>query len=153
MLAATMNAMLTWWGVSIAILNHQTLGNSIVARDTLLSVVPVFVAVMVWLIRVLIIGTISVAGDRLFSQAERRQPSSRNFRQTSTRRSTTTNRSQNRRQTNNLPRGVTRGVATSSYRPAPKPEPSYEPDYASNEPTYSPVSFSHNRNNNRQTRF
>ena len=153
MLAATMNAMLTWWGVSIAILNHQTLGNSIVARDTLLSIVPVFVAVMVWLIRVLIIGTISVAGDRLFSQAERRTSSSRNFRQNSTRRSTTTNRTQNRRQTNNLPRGVTRGVATSSYRPAPKPEPSYEPDYASSEPTYSPVSFSHNRNNNRQTRF
>jgi hypothetical protein len=35
--------------------------------EGLTQVVPVFVAVMVWLIRVLIIGTFSVAGDRLFS--------------------------------------------------------------------------------------
>ncbi len=70
LLAATMNAMLTWWGVSLAILNHQTLGNVVIQRETLLRAVPIFVAVMVWLIRVLIIGTFSVAGDRLFSQAE-----------------------------------------------------------------------------------
>src|SRR3972149_3573357 len=72
MLAATMNAMLTWWGVSIAILNHQSQGNAVVSNEMLLKVVPIFVAVMVWLIRVLIIGTFSVAGDRLFSQADRR---------------------------------------------------------------------------------
>ena len=66
MLAAVMNAMLTWWGVSIAILNHETLGNAVVERATLLRVVPIFVAVLVWLIRVLIIGTFSVAGECLF---------------------------------------------------------------------------------------
>ena len=65
LLAATMNAMLTWWGVSIAIINHGTLGNGIVGRETLLQVVPAFVAVMVWLIRVLIIGTL-ISGGRLF---------------------------------------------------------------------------------------
>ena len=69
-LAATMNAMLTWWGVSVAILNHETLGNELIERGMLLRIVPVFIAVMVWLIRVLIIGTISQAGERLFSQAE-----------------------------------------------------------------------------------
>ncbi len=69
-LAATMNATLTWWGVSIALLNRQALGNEIMGRDQLLTVVPVFVAVLVWLIRILIIGTFSMAGDRLFSQAE-----------------------------------------------------------------------------------
>jgi hypothetical protein len=68
LLAASMNAMLTWWGVSLAILGHQTLGNAVVGRTTLLQVVPVFVALMVWLIRVLIIGTFSVAGENLFSQ-------------------------------------------------------------------------------------
>ncbi|MDH5607216.1 MAG: hypothetical protein OEY93_10030 [Anaerolineae bacterium] len=68
MLAATMNAMLTWWGVTIAILSHNTLGNEVISRATLIQVVPVFVALMVWLIRVLIIGTFSVAGERLFSQ-------------------------------------------------------------------------------------
>ena len=77
LLAAAMNAMLTWWGVSIAILNHETLGNSVVSRETLLRVVPIFVAVLVWLIRVLIIGTFSVAGDRLFSQADRVSGSTR----------------------------------------------------------------------------
>ena len=67
LLAATMNAMLTWWGVSIAILNHQPLGNAVVEHATLLRVVPIFVAILVWLIRVLIIGTFSSAGKRLFS--------------------------------------------------------------------------------------
>jgi len=77
LLAATMNAMLTWWGVSIAILEHQSLGNAVVDRQTLLRVVPIFVAVLVWLIRVLIIGSFSVAGQRLFSQAEIPSPSQR----------------------------------------------------------------------------
>jgi hypothetical protein len=67
LLAATMNAMLTWWGVSLAVLDHQTLGNEVVSRETMLRAVPIFVAVLVWLIRVLIIGTFSVAGDRLFN--------------------------------------------------------------------------------------
>jgi hypothetical protein len=65
-----MNAMLTWWGVALAIVNHQSQGTSIIASDTLVEVVPVFVAVMVWIIRVLIIGTFSLAGNRLFSQAD-----------------------------------------------------------------------------------
>jgi len=70
LLAATMNAMLTWWGVSLAIANHSTLGNAVVERQTLLHVVPVFVAVLVWLIRVLIIGTYSTAGTRLLTQSD-----------------------------------------------------------------------------------
>jgi len=38
MLAATMNAMLTWWGVSIAILNHQSQGGAVVSNEMLLKV-------------------------------------------------------------------------------------------------------------------
>lgn len=68
LLAAAMNASLTWWGVSIAIVNHSSLGSAVVSSTTLTKVVPIFVAVMVWLIRVLIIGSFSMAGDRLFSQ-------------------------------------------------------------------------------------
>ncbi len=67
LLAATMNAMLTWWGVSIAIINHGTLGNGLIGRETLLQVVPAFVAVMVWLIRVLIIGTLITASGHIFT--------------------------------------------------------------------------------------
>ena len=70
LIAATMNALLTWWGVSIAIVNHETLGNAVIARQTLLKVVPIFVAVMVWLLRVLIIGLFSVAGEKYFGQEQ-----------------------------------------------------------------------------------
>jgi hypothetical protein len=73
LLAAAFNALLTWWGVSVAIVNHSSqAGGVVVTNATLTKVVPVFVAVMVWLIRVLIIGTFSVAGERLFSQADGR---------------------------------------------------------------------------------
>lgn len=70
LLAATMNAILTWWGVSIAILSNTSLGNAVIPRETMLKVVPIFVAVMIWLIRILIIGTFSVAGERLFTQGD-----------------------------------------------------------------------------------
>ena len=68
-LAATMNATLTWWGVSLAVLEHETAGNAIIARETMLRAAPVFVAILVWLIRVLIIGTFSVAGDHILDVA------------------------------------------------------------------------------------
>jgi hypothetical protein len=71
LLAAAMNAALTWWGVSVAIVNHSSLAGGVVMTNTTLTkVVPVFVAIMVWLIRVLIIGSFSIAGERLFSQAD-----------------------------------------------------------------------------------
>lgn len=76
LLAAAMNAMLTWWGVSVAILNHTAAGSVLLGQTTMVKAVPVFVAVMVWLIRVLIIGTISVAGENLFTLAEHRPRSS-----------------------------------------------------------------------------
>jgi hypothetical protein len=76
LLAAAMNATLTWWGVSVAITGHTALGTAIIGRETLNRAVPVFVAVMVWLIRLLIIGTISMAGERLFSMPDAR-PSNR----------------------------------------------------------------------------
>jgi hypothetical protein len=67
LLAAGFNATLTWWGVSVAIARQANTSTSLLASEGLTQVVPVFVAAMVWLIRVLIIGTFSVAGDRLFS--------------------------------------------------------------------------------------
>jgi hypothetical protein len=142
MLAALMNAILTWWGVSIAILNHQSLGNAVIQRDTLLKVVPVFVAIMVWLIRVLIIGTISVAGDRLFSQAH----------VSSSKRRSSSRRSSNRRSRSSS----RRAVRASSFQPAPKTSQRSDNERTSREPTYHPISFGNGSNNNqnrRQTRF
>jgi hypothetical protein len=37
------------------------LGNEIVARETLLSSAPVFVAALIWLLRVLLIGSFTIA--------------------------------------------------------------------------------------------
>jgi hypothetical protein len=65
LLAATMNAILTWWGVSMAITNHPIASSAVLPPQTLLTIVPIFVAIMIWLIRILIIGSLSVRGDRL----------------------------------------------------------------------------------------
>jgi len=131
LLAATMNATLTWWGVSIAILNHQTLGNAVVGRETLIRVVPVFVAVMVWLIRILIIGTFSVAGERMFSQSDRRSRSNASRSMASPRSNSV------------LPaRTLSQPGAAPSFRPAAKPVQRTEPSYARSEPSYHPISVS-----------
>ncbi len=73
LLAAAMNAVLTWWGVSMAIANHSIVSSAVIDQKTLTSVVPVFVALMVWVIRILIIGSLSVASDRLFGGSQRTQ--------------------------------------------------------------------------------
>lgn len=65
-LGASMNAVMTWWAVSNALLDRP-LGNEVVTREQLLTVVPIFVACLVWLTRILIIGTFGVAGERLFT--------------------------------------------------------------------------------------
>ena len=72
LLAATMNAMLTWWGVSMAIVNHSVQSAAVVSAGTLTRVAPVFVAVMVWVIRILIIGSLSMAGERMAVGQSRR---------------------------------------------------------------------------------
>ena len=116
-LAAAMNATLTWWGVSVAINNHTAQGAAIIGRETMSNVVPVFVAVMVWLIRILIIGTFSMAGERLFSMdaaRANRQPAAGRY---------------------EAPRPA---LNNSTPRPMPRPEPSVAVRTRS-EPSYHPV--------------
>lgn len=64
LLGATMNALMTWWAISLTLLNHQ-FGNEVLSRAQLLQIVPIFVAVLVWLTRILFIGGITLAGDHL----------------------------------------------------------------------------------------
>lgn len=59
-LAATMNAVLTWWGVAISIANHSMKSSSIIDTSTINQIVPIFVAIMVWLTRILLIGSFSL---------------------------------------------------------------------------------------------
>lgn len=84
-LAATMNASLTWWGVSMAIANHAVASTAIVKAETIIKIIPIFVAILVWVIRVLIIGTLSVTSEKLLNQRSRpaRTRNSQNNLQTS----------------------------------------------------------------------
>lgn len=68
LLGATMNAVMTWWAVNLTLLNHE-LGNEVLSRAQLLRFVPLFVAVLVWLTRILFIGAFSMAGEHLFDGA------------------------------------------------------------------------------------
>jgi hypothetical protein len=138
LLAATMNAMLTWWGVAIAILSHTSLGGSVIPPETMIEVVPIFVAIMVWVIRVLIIGSFSVAGNRLFSQSE--QPRSVRSNSHPAQASVLT-------PTHGLPQQI------SSFHPSPKSDPkSAGSGYSRSEPTYHPVSMSSSNQNSTQAR-
>jgi hypothetical protein len=116
-LAAGMNASLTWWGVSVAIATHTSQGSSVIGNSTLQTAVPIFVAVMVWVIRILIIGTFSVAGERLFTQDR-----TRSYRAPQTNVSQP-QRTNNYRPTQTVSTPVNRPVLApaSSFRPSPKP--------------------------------
>jgi hypothetical protein len=131
LLAAGFNASLTWWGVSVAIVNHTSAAaGAVVSSATLTKVIPIFVAVMVWLIRVLIIGTFSLAGDRLFSTAG--GYASRPY-QPSTPSSTSSLR-----------------PASSIGRPAPKPMGQASMSSTKPEPTYHSLGFDTHNNQREQ---
>jgi hypothetical protein len=132
-LAAGFNATLTWWGVSVAIMNHNAVGGALLGQATMVKAVPILVAFMVWMIRILIIGTFSVAGERLFTMANTYQRQS--YRNEHSMRPTYQPR------TSSLP------TATASYpRPAPKPAPTYTNRPISPEPTYHPVGMGASEN-------
>jgi hypothetical protein len=164
LLAAMFNATLTWWGIAVAIVNHQNLdGGQIISNHTMTTVVPVFLAAMVLLIRVLLIGTFSLAGDRLFSTAEKYQPQYnqhtqrpipaaqpyQKVEQSQPRPRPTYNQPINQpvlRPASSLPRPANSysgsGTNMNNYRPAPKPAPTAtQSSFVKNEPTYHPVSY------------
>jgi hypothetical protein len=119
-LAAAFNASLTWWGVSVAILEHNAIGGILLGPQTMTKIVPIGVAAMVLLIRVLLINTISIAGDRLFSMSDSRASSYK-----------PSYRTQNETY-RTLPNAYT-------PRPAPKPQPAASSRPLYQEPTYHPV--------------
>ena len=150
LLAAAFNAMLTWWGVSVAIQNHSAVGGALLGQATMVKVVPIFVACMVWLIRVLLIGTFSVAGERLFTLADIYDRNAKYRNQTAY--------SAPQRAPQPAPRQEVNPPAVNYPRPAPKPQPRpVAPAYGANrpEPTYHPVgmtAMSHNENNSPSVR-
>src|SRR5512133_2456613 len=118
-LAASFNASLTWWGVSIAILNHNAIGGVLLGQTAMTKIVPIFVAAMVLLIRVLLINTFSIAGERMFSMSDQRTSQYR-----------PAYRSENESY---------RTPPPAFPRPAPKPTPAAASRPLYQEPTYHPV--------------
>jgi hypothetical protein len=125
-LAASFNAILTWWGISVAMLQQNAAGGVLLGATTMTKVVPIFVAAMVLLIRVLLINTFSIAGERIFSMAENRAP-----------------RYQYQSQPAYRPNTESLRTPSESFpRPAPKPTPAAASRPLYNEPTYHPVGMS-----------
>lgn len=65
LLGATMNAMMTWYAVALTLANRPSVQMEVMSRDQLQLIVPIFVAILVWLTRILFIGSLSVAGEQL----------------------------------------------------------------------------------------
>ena len=120
-LAAAMNASLTWWGVSVAIASHVSQGASVINSQTIQTIVPIFVAVMVWVIRILIIGTFSMAGERMFGQTDTR--ARRNIPQTTQTLAPRTEYQNQRPTTVTTPVYSAKPAAnqTTSFKPQPRP--------------------------------
>ncbi|NWG05102.1 MAG: hypothetical protein HXY35_00295 [Chloroflexi bacterium] len=131
-LAAAFNATLTWWGVSVAILKHNAEGGVLLGQENMTKLVPIFVAGMVLLIRVLLINTFSIAGERLFSLADERQTQYQN-------------------KPSYRPNESPRSPNTALPRPAPKPNPVNISQPAYSEPTYHPIGMSAQERNDTNT--
>ncbi len=71
-LAATMNAILTWWGVSMSIVNHSVVSSTFIDSQTIHLVVPIFVSIMVWVTRILLIGSLTLSDQRSVSKKSTR---------------------------------------------------------------------------------
>jgi hypothetical protein len=60
LMAGMMNALMTWWSVSETLLAQPNLGNELLTRQTMITYIPIFVAGAVWMIRILLIGAVTL---------------------------------------------------------------------------------------------
>jgi len=151
-LAAAFNAILTWWGVSVAIVSHASAsGGAVVSTATMTKIVPIFVAAMILLIRVLIIGTFSLAGDRLFTTDAARRSYNNAPRPVQEQSYRPTQSQPMIRPASTLNRPVQSQSAQSSqnnsatFRPAPKTNNPQQSSFVRQEPTYHNI---HGQNQN-----
>lgn len=62
LLGATMNAVLTWHAVVVVLGDHDA-GTALLTQAQLLRTVPIFVAALVWLTRILLIAALSISAE------------------------------------------------------------------------------------------
>jgi hypothetical protein len=121
----------------------------VVSTATMTKIVPIFVAAMILLVRVMIIGTFSLAGDRLFTTAERRSYSYNNPRpaQEQTYRPVQSQPIIRPASTLSRPAQSAQGNP-STFRPAPKTNTPQQTSFSRQEPTYHNI---HGQNNTERT--
>lgn len=64
LLGAMMHALLAWWAVSLILVDGGDGG--IVDLSRLIPILPVFIALLVWLMRILFVGAFALLGGHLF---------------------------------------------------------------------------------------
>lgn len=68
-IGASMNAVMTWYAVALAIANRPV-GVGEISQADMQFYAPIFVAILVWLTRILFIGSLSVAADQMNSRPQ-----------------------------------------------------------------------------------
>ena len=133
-LAATMNAILTWWGVVMAMQTHSVLSADVVEGTFITQTVPIFIALIVWVIRVLLIGTLTKKSNEILQESQKlpqKPMSRREFRQAQSRAA-----HPKVDKSRSIPAGFTNVSAKKQEKnkAAYKPEPTYVP--MQDEPLY-----------------
>jgi hypothetical protein len=63
LLTSAINAFMTWFYVLMGVRGIQ--GVPLFSRDQIIQVIPVIIAVFVWLVRILIVGAVAMAGEQV----------------------------------------------------------------------------------------
>lgn len=124
-LAATMNAILTWWGVVMATQTHPVLSAGVVDAVFVTKTVPIFIALLVWVIRILLIGTLSRKSESLLEEGggEKQPLSRREIRQAQSRAA----HAQRGAARSSVPAGFSASKTSKSDPKRFRPEPAYIP--------------------------
>ncbi len=126
-LAATMNAILTWWGVVLAVQSHPVVSAGVLNEGFVTRTVPVFIALLVWVIRIMIVGSLSRKTERLSEEAPQSGTagmSRRELRQAQSRAAHPAQKS----------RSVPAGLNSAAFKQTQNTQRGYRP-----EPTYIPM--------------
>lgn len=157
LLAATMNAALTWWGISLAVVNRALISSAIINPQVLTHIIPVFVAILVWVTRILLIGSFSLSAKAVPVQEPRLQAAS--FERPAqqplvvTRKPRTTSAEQAAPLSHPAPALPRKPIPQPAYPTAePEPEDSPEPVYIPMDAAYHSLSASGNPRAQKQNR-
>lgn len=65
LLGAMMHALLAWWAVSLMLVDYEA-GGGFVNLSGLIHILPIFIALLAWFMRILFVGAFALLGGHLF---------------------------------------------------------------------------------------